>query len=111
MLEDWIASQPSAVTLRPDLLSKAELRRESQDFLDAAAAAAQDGSIDDVDARGWERDALSGLALPKPRDRRLLPSETATFVLSLKRPVFDRLEALSGGDATRSGSRCGVRRP
>ena len=101
VLEDWIASQQSAVTLRHDLLSKAELRRESQDFLDAAAAAAQDGSIDDVDARGWERgrDYLASLS----RSRAIggfSPSETATFVLSLKRPVFDRLEALSGGDAT-----------
>ena len=88
VLEDWIASQQSAVTLRHDLLSKAELRRELQDFLDAAAAAAQDGSIDDVDARGWERgrDYLASLS----RSRAIggfSPSETATFVLSLKQPV------------------------
>jgi rsbT co-antagonist protein RsbR len=101
LLVEWIASQEAALTLRPDLLTKDELRRESQDFLAAAAAAAQDGEIEDINARGWQpgRDYLASLS----RSRAIAgfsPSETATFVLSLKEPVFGRLAALSGGDAT-----------
>jgi rsbT co-antagonist protein RsbR len=101
LLVEWIASQEAALTLRPDLLTKDELRRESQDFLAAAAAAAQDGEIEDINGRGWQpgRDYLASLS----RSRAIAgfsPSETATFVLSLKEPVFARLAALSGGDAT-----------
>src|SRR3954447_10812130 len=99
VLEEWIASQQAAVTLRPDLLTNDELRRESQEFLAGAATAAQDGSIEDVNSRGWQRgrDYLASLS----RSRALagfLPSETATFVLSLKEPVFARLGSLAGGD-------------
>ena len=100
LLEEWLASQLASGTLRPDLLAKDELRRESQDFLAAAAAAAQDGSVDDVNARGWQRgrDYLAALS----RSRAIAgfsPSDTATFILSLKEPIFARLGTSAGGDA------------
>jgi rsbT co-antagonist protein RsbR len=100
ILDEWVASQQAAVTLRPDLLTNDELRRESQDFLAAAAVAAEEGTIEDVNARGWQRgrDYLATLS----RSRAIAgfsPSETATFVLSLKEPVFARLGPLAGGDA------------
>ena len=100
LLDEWLASQAAAVTLRPDLLSTDELRRESSEFLAAAEAAAQDGALEDLNSRGWARGREYLTSLSRSRAiAGFSPSETATFILSLKEPVFARLGRLAGADA------------
>ena len=92
LLADWLKAQLAAGTLRGDLLKESELREQSRSFLGALQAAAPRG--DDINAEGWSevRDFLDGLS----RSRALAgfsPVETATFIFSLKQPLFTRLRA------------------
>jgi rsbT co-antagonist protein RsbR len=96
-----MAAQLQAITMRRDLINEDELRRESKDFLNALAHAAESGGIADLHAPAWRpvRDMLARLS----RSRALQgfsPSETATFVFSLKQPLFDSIRHASREPAT-----------
>jgi rsbT co-antagonist protein RsbR len=99
LLADWVNSQLSATTLRTDLMKESELRDQSREFLSLLQAAIDTGSTQ-TDGPSWApvRDFLARVS----RSRALQgfsPTETATFVLSLKQPLFARLRGEFGGDA------------
>ena len=99
LLADWLQTQLSATTLRSDLMKESELRDQSREFLSLVQAAVESGSTQ-TDGPSWApvRDFLARVS----RSRALQgfsPTETATFVLSLKQPLFARLRAEFGGDA------------
>ncbi len=100
LLEDWMRLQLGASTLRPDLLNEKQLREQSREFL-AGFAGALSGS-DGADVRGpaWSdlRGTLADLSRSRARQG-FSSSETATFVLSLKEPIFERLRRQSTGSA------------
>jgi rsbT co-antagonist protein RsbR len=86
-------------------LSTDEVNQQVEQFLDVLSAAAQKGRIDDLGAAEWSavRDFLSNLS----RSRVLAgfsSDETATFIFSLKRPLFDVLREESNGNAERLAS-------
>src|SRR5215217_8535839 len=89
VLKAWIKYQLAAVTLRSDLIKEVELQEQSREFLKLfVEALKQDG--DNIEAAPWKpvKELLSSLS----RNRALKgfsPSETATFVFSLKQPIFD----------------------
>ena len=92
ILKDWVDFQLSAITLRRDLMKESELREQSREFLNLFTQAAQTGS--DVGEATWKpvKDFLGQIT----RSRVLLgftPSETATFIFSLKQPLFDVIRA------------------
>jgi len=92
ILADWIKEQLAAVTLRGDLLKESELREQSRAFLAAVQAAVQKGGGEDISGPAWAdvKQILSEIS----RSRALAgfsPTETATFVFSLKQPLFARL--------------------
>jgi rsbT co-antagonist protein RsbR len=97
ILGDWI-KEMSASTRRTDLIKEANLRDECSKLLrlmaqgtDAAGANFQAPSFDRL------REMLSDIS----RNRAQLgfkPSETATFVLSLKRPLFTQINQEYKGD-------------
>jgi rsbT co-antagonist protein RsbR len=93
VLAEWVNHQLGAVTLRRDLLKDDELREQSRRFL-ALFTEALRKSRDGVDTQGtaWA-DAREFLAEVSQRRARqgFSPSDTATFVFSLKQPLFDRL--------------------
>ena len=98
LLERWLEEQ--ATGARTDLISQGELQQDSERFLDAVIAAVDaDGSVTDVAGSAWQpvRDLLIELS----RSRAILgftPTETATFVFSFKRPLFDELKSEAGND-------------
>ncbi|HWW80632.1 MAG TPA: STAS domain-containing protein [Steroidobacteraceae bacterium] len=99
LLADWVQTQLSATTLRSDLMKESELRDQSREFLSLLQASVESGSTQ-TDGPSWApvRDFLSRVS----RSRALQgfsPAETATFVLSLKQPLFARLQGEFGGDA------------
>jgi rsbT co-antagonist protein RsbR len=99
LLADWVQIQLSATTLRSDLMKESELRDQSREFLALLQAALESGSTQ-TDGTSWApvRDFLARVS----RSRALQgfsPTETATFVLSLKQPMFERLRGEFGGDA------------
>lgn len=92
LLDEWMKAQLSAETMRRDLIKEPELREQSGRFLAALREATANGNVTDIRASEWSgvKDLLAQLS----RSRGLqgfTPSETATFVLSLKQPIFRRL--------------------
>src|ERR1051326_4998747 len=80
--------QIAAPQRRGDLISDADLRRQSQEFLTAFGQAVASGD-DDIDAPPWDpvRDLLAEISLTRAR-LGFTPSEPAPFVFSLKQPLF-----------------------
>jgi len=98
VLEEWMRGQMAAFR-QGGRISERELRAQSTEFLTLLQQATQDGTTDIMSpAYGRLRDMLGDLS----RSRAIQgysPSETATFVLSLKRPLFLRLRQELGNDA------------
>ncbi len=95
LLEAWMAEQLAAVSARPDLLSAGELRVEADRFLAAlASAVAEDDAGGDITGAAWRdvRELLTDLSRTRAT-RGFTPTETATFVFSLKQPLFARVQA------------------
>jgi len=99
VLSQWIKEQTSAMTHRPDLLSEADLREQSRALLNGIRNAVQRGRLDDVAGSEWEpvRQILDDVSRNRAR-MGFSPSETATFVFSLKQPLFAQLRTEVGGD-------------
>jgi rsbT co-antagonist protein RsbR len=100
LLERWIKEQLSAVSLRRDLISEPELREQSREFLGLVASTAGKANLSSVDAPAWQpvRDLLGGISRSRAAQG-FTPSETATFVFSLKQPLFDVLRQEYDGQA------------
>ena len=96
VLNEWVDQQLAAVTRRRDLVNDQELREDSRRFLAIFRQAAQNDSGADAD---WSeaRAFLEDLSRTRARQG-FSPSETATFVFSLKQPLFARLRQELGRD-------------
>jgi rsbT co-antagonist protein RsbR len=99
LLEEWVEEQQSAATLRPDLISDAELRQQSAEFLRALRQVIVDGPGEDVSAEEWTgaREVLERLSRERAKAG-FTPAETATFVFSLKKPLFSLLQREGAAD-------------
>ena len=101
--EEWITAQLRSAGARSDLITEKELREQSREFLqrlrEAAGTAAPDG-----DGPAWEpvRELLAGISRARAR-KGFSSSETATFVFSLKEPIFTRLRQELSRDADALG--------
>lgn len=98
VLKAWIKEQLSASSLRSDLMSEAELRRESQQVLRELASAWRSGTTD-VRDEAWVdvRTVLADISSSRAQ-RGYSPTETAMFVFSLKQPLFTALQQEFGDD-------------
>ena len=96
VLNEWVDQQLAAVTRRRDLVNDQELREDSRRFLAIFRQAAQNESGADADW-GEARAFLEDLSRTRARQG-FSPSETATFVFSLKQPLFARLRQEIGRD-------------
>lgn len=88
---EWLRQMSGAVR-RADLMSDEEVRTQSRELLGAIANGAKFGEITNVDGAGWAqaREILQSISISRAKQG-FTPSETATFVLSLKQPVFSLL--------------------
>jgi rsbT co-antagonist protein RsbR len=99
LLSDWLAEQHAA-TSQAGKIKDAELRQQCSEFLGLLRTAVRSAEGTDLQGPGW--DALKSLLETVSRSRGIqgfTPSETATFVFSLKRPLFARLRRELGGNA------------
>lgn len=85
---DWLKQMSSAVR-RADLMSNEEMEAQSRELLTAIANGAKSGEITNLDGPAWgpAREALQSLSASRAKQG-FTTSETATFVLSLKQPLF-----------------------
>ncbi len=105
ILAEWVAEQLRSLKAsgqRSDAVRDSELREDCRRFYQSFADAASSANASDVMATEWSevRDVLTNVS----RSRAIAgfsPSETARFVFSLKRPLFQRLgqNLSANGDA------------
>src|SRR6266545_127074 len=90
LLADWMREQLEATTLRGDLMKESELREQSRQFLNLfVRASSQRTGMSDINAPAWEetREFLSDISHSRARQG-FSPAETATFIFSLRQPLF-----------------------
>jgi rsbT co-antagonist protein RsbR len=92
LLAEWLATQTADGATRPDLMKESELREQCREFLALLEAATRTGDLENVSGSAWApiHEFLGGIS----RSRAIQgfsPAETATFVFSLKKPLFNRL--------------------
>jgi rsbT co-antagonist protein RsbR len=92
ILVDWMQRQKAAITARSDLMSDAELRSESQELLGTLRRAVESGNPESMQGTHWDavRELLGRISRSRA-NQGFSPTETATFVFSLKEPLFLRL--------------------
>jgi rsbT co-antagonist protein RsbR len=88
VLKDWVEFQLTAGTLRRDLIKESELREQSREFLSHFTPALKSGL--DISDPAWApvKEFLDHIARSRVRQG-FSPSETATFIFSLKQPLFE----------------------
>jgi len=100
LLSQWVTHQLGSGRLRLGVMSEDELRAQSQKFLALfrAGLQGQNGSFE-IDSAEWSdaRELLTEISKTRARQG-FTPSETATFVFSLKQPLFERIRAVYAKD-------------
>jgi rsbT co-antagonist protein RsbR len=96
LLRDWIDVQVAR-----QALSAAELKNQCSEFLTILVPAIAAGGDTSIDSATWApvKEYLSNLSVSRAQQG-FSPSETATFVFSLKESLFQRIRADGGADAT-----------
>ena len=92
ILQQWMHQQLSSESMRADLISEADLRTESDRFLEVLSQAVRTDNFSDI--RTPEYKPVLQVLERFSRSRGLqgfTPSETATFVFSFKQPLFNVL--------------------
>src|SRR4051812_43025620 len=81
----WVAVQKGSNRYRPDLIRDDDMAHQSQTFLSAFLHAMQKSPSDDVSASSWAevRGMLDEMSSSRAQQG-FTPSETASFVFSLK---------------------------
>jgi rsbT co-antagonist protein RsbR len=94
----WIADMGRSVQ-RNDLISKVELEEQTRGVLNAIAKGTQSADPSDISTPPWTpaRELLQEISVSRAHQG-FTPAETATFVLSLKRPLFTTLRSELSGD-------------
>ncbi|SHN41977.1 rsbT co-antagonist protein RsbR [Duganella sacchari] len=98
ILAEWTTNL-QALSFRSDAASDEQLRRHCSQFLALLPAAMQSDGVDSIEGRGYDelRDLLSEISNQRARQGST-PSETATYVFSLKQPLFSALRSALTGE-------------
>jgi rsbT co-antagonist protein RsbR len=104
LLTSWLESQVAAGSLRSGQIKQDELKDQSQRFLQEFIDGLKSGDVDDITGASWNgaRELLGEFS----RSRALqgfTPSETATFIFSLKEPLFSLMREELKGNAQQLG--------
>ena len=96
ILTIWTSQQKSAISRGS--ISEGDLRAQCSEFLTALRRALGSGT-NDLEGPAWAevRDILQHVSTSRAQQG-FSPSETATFILSLKRPLFETLRTSAGRD-------------
>jgi len=99
LLREWIREQTQTLSTQQGRLSETDLREQSREFLALLRRATQDGELADVRGSGWREvlDALASLSRSRARQG-FTPAQTASFIFSLKGPLFALLRKELGND-------------
>ena len=100
LLSAWLREQSSSGDRTMRVLGENEARDQGRQLIAAMRSAVTDSGTDSVEGPGWDRvrDVLARVSRDGAQAG-LTPGETALFVLSLKRPLFDLIRRQPGVDA------------
>jgi rsbT co-antagonist protein RsbR len=89
ILDEWIKLQLSQGGARKDLIKDAELRKQSEEFLNQFQRSVESGERENIKAPSWAPTLEIVTDLARQRERMgFSPSETALFIFSLKEPLL-----------------------
>lgn len=96
---DWLKNMASGVR-RADLMNDQELQQQSRDLLTGIVKGLRSGQSINLDEAAWStvRDQMQSISASRA-EQGFTTSETATFVLSLKQPLFSVVRKELGGKA------------
>jgi rsbT co-antagonist protein RsbR len=102
VLTSWMKSQVTAGSLRSGQMKEDELKDQSERFLREFVHALESGETNDISGATWSsvRDLLAEVSRSRAAQG-FSPSQTATFVFSLKEPVFTLLRDEIKDDAAK----------
>jgi rsbT co-antagonist protein RsbR len=102
VLASWMKSQVTAGSLRSGQMKEDELKDQSERFLREFVHALESGETNDISGATWSsvRDLLAEFTRSRAAQG-FSPSQTATFVFSLKEPVFTLLRDEIKDDAAK----------
>jgi rsbT co-antagonist protein RsbR len=95
--KEWIRDMGKSAQ-RTDLIGKAELEEQCRTLLESVVAGIKTSGASDISAPGWTaaREFVQQISVSRARQG-FSPSDVATFVLSLKQPLFSAIRrALAG---------------
>ena len=98
ILAEWTRDMGKAAQ-RTDLIGKAELEEQCRTLLTSVVAGLRISGPDDISAGGWNttRELLREISTSRARQG-FAASDVATFVLSLKQPLFSAIRRDQGGN-------------
>jgi rsbT co-antagonist protein RsbR len=94
----WL-QQMSASVRRSDLIKDSELETQTHQFLAALVEGLRSGSLADIETPAWEgvRELMRSISTSRALQG-FTPTETATFILAFKQPLFHILRKELGGN-------------
>ena len=97
ILQEWLRQQLASENLRADLINETELRKDSDQFLKVLSGAVQSGNFTEIRAPEYKPvlEVLEQVSHSRGIQG-FTPSETATFVFSLKPALFATLGRSDG---------------
>jgi rsbT co-antagonist protein RsbR len=101
ILADWLRQQQTSGAVRTNVIRESDLREQSRAFLSAMREALETGgAVNDINGPAWTaaRDFIAEMARTRARQG-FTPIETATFIFSMKLPLFSRLRQEYANDA------------
>jgi rsbT co-antagonist protein RsbR len=101
LLKEWLQNLKSGIRRR-DLINDSDLNSQATEVLSAISAVSPGTSLERIDSAQWQpvRELLAGISSSRAIQG-FTPSETATFVLALKAPIFGLIRKQRGNDAER----------
>ena len=104
ILTDWVREQAGDLR-RSTLVNEAELRTQATEFLGLLRRAVESGALENIEGREWDATRRMLEELSRSRALRgMSPSQTATFIFSLKQPLFERIRQTFGTEPDRLGA-------
>lgn len=105
ILTDWVRQQLASTAARGNLIRDSELKEQSRTFLTVLREALESGGPFDLPGPAWApvRDFLNEISRDRARQG-FTPVETASFIFSLKLPIFTRLREEYDNDAEALGA-------
>jgi rsbT co-antagonist protein RsbR len=103
VLDTWMKNQMDNITLRPELINKGDLEKQSKEFLAVFTKAIATGNVEDIEAPEYKpitkmlQDISRNRAVQgfSPSDRAVQgfsPSETATYIFSLQDAILQYMQ-------------------